>query len=42
MGCGGKIILKFEDGDECIRLSVYNDGIPIPEVKKDKLFKKFS
>ncbi|MBT9138574.1 MAG: Sensor-like histidine kinase senX3 [Syntrophomonadaceae bacterium] len=39
---GGRIILNYEDRGEYIRLSVYNDGMPIPEVEKDNLFKKFS
>jgi len=39
---GGRIILDYEDIGGYIRLSVYNDGIPIPEVEKDNLFKEFS
>ncbi|MCD5401282.1 HAMP domain-containing histidine kinase [candidate division NPL-UPA2 bacterium] len=39
---GGRISLQSEDRGEYIRLSVYNDGIPISEDKIGGLFKKFS
>ncbi len=39
---GGRIILNYEDTGEYVRLSVYNDGMPIPEIEMNNLFKKFS
>lgn len=38
---GGRIILDCEEFEDNIRLSVYNDGIPIKKDDKKHLFKKF-
>ena len=40
---GGTIKLESsEKDDSLLQVSVYNDGVPIPEDKKDLLFKRFS
>ena len=40
---GGRINLEGSEKDESwLQVSVYNDGVPIPEDKKDLLFKRFS
>jgi two-component system NtrC family sensor kinase len=38
----GKIIINSKKIDDFVEFEFYNDGKPIPEVDKDKLFKKFS
>jgi signal transduction histidine kinase len=38
----GKIILNSDKVDDYVEIEFYNDGKPIPEADRDKLFKKFS
>ncbi len=38
---GGRIILDCDESNNKIRLSVYNDGIPLKKEDKKKLFQKF-
>jgi signal transduction histidine kinase len=39
---GGKITINFKKSGNLMEFSVYNDGDPIKEEDKEKLFKKFS
>lgn len=39
---GGKIVINSKKISEYVEIEFYNDGKPIPEADKDKLFKKFS
>ncbi len=39
---GGEIRIRAQGGDKGVEATVYNDGIPIAEVDRQKLFKKFS
>ena len=38
---GSTIAIGFENRGSCCQLNVYNDGNPIPEQRRDKLFSKF-
>jgi signal transduction histidine kinase len=38
----GKVVLSSQLGDNYIEIEIYNDGVPLTDSQKDKLFKKFS
>jgi len=39
---GGEIIIDYEKTNNIVKFSVFNEGVPIKDEDKEKLFKKFS